>query len=228
MSGINRTEPDKPDRTGGYMAGNDFISLKVDGLKDVMEMLDSKQARKATASAMKRMTDMVKTEASTVIRGEYAIKKSDLDPFMRVRLPQWNNLSSTITVTGKPISLMYFNAKQLTAQNRVISRTQGKQLKRASRMKQGVTYQILKGQSKNLPNAFIQYDLRLQRLMVFYRKGKGRNSIRTVNMVTIASLFANTKTTDAIHSKINSNWARIFKHEILDGPNGINAKGKRS
>lgn len=207
--------------------GESFVSLKVEGLKEVLEMLEPKRAQQATASAMKRMTDMIKTEASTVIRNDYAIKKSDLDPFMKIRMPQWNNLTSNITVTGKPISLMYFGAKQLTAQNRVISRTQGKQLKRASRLQQGVTFQVLKGQAKNLPHAFIQYDSRLQRLMVFYRKGVGRNSIRSANVVTIASLFANRKTMDAIHTKINDNWQRIFKHELLDGPYGMNSKGGR-
>lgn len=190
-------------------------------------MLDSKQAQKATASALKRMTQMVRTEASTVIRKDYAIKKADLDPFMKVRLPQWNNLSSTITVTGKPISLMYFNAKQLTAQNRVITRNSGKQMKRASRtLAQGVTYQILKGQTKNLPSAFIQYDSRLRRLVVYYRKSAARNSIRSVNVVTIASLFANRKTMTAVHNKINDNWHKIFKHELLDGPNGMNRRGR--
>jgi hypothetical protein len=207
--------------------GESFVSLKIEGLKEALEVLDPKRAQKATASAMKRMIAMVKTEASSVIRDEYAIKKSDLDPFMKVRPPQWNNLTSNITVTGKPISLMYFAAKQLTAQNRVISRTQGKQLKRASRtLQQGVTYQILKGQSNNLPHAFIQYDSRLKRLVVFYRKGTGRNTIRSVNVVTIASLFANKKTMAAIHTKINDNWQRIFKHELLDGPYGMNTKGK--
>lgn len=207
--------------------GESFVSLKFDGLKEALEVINARQAQKATASAMKRMIAMVKTEASSVIRGEYAIKKSDLDPFMKVRMPQWNNLTSNITVSGKPISLMYFAAKQLTAQNRVISRTQGKQLKRASRtLQQGVTFQILKGQSKNLPHAFIQYDSRLKRLMVFYRKGTGRNTIRSVNVVTIASLFANNKTMGAVHAKINDNWQRIFKHELLNGPYGMNAKGK--
>lgn len=207
--------------------GESFVSLKVEGLKEALEVLNAKQAQRATASAMKRMIAMVKTEASTVIRNEYAIKKGDLDPFMKVRLPQWNNLTSNITVTGKPISLMYFAAKQLTAQNRVISRNQGKQLKRASRtLQQGVTFQILKGQAKNLPHAFIQYDSRLKRLMVFYRKGKGRNTIRSVNVITIASLFGNKKTTDAIQTNINTNWQRIFKHELLDGPYGMNRAGK--
>lgn len=207
--------------------GESFVSLKIEGLKEALEVLSPKQAQQAAASAMKRMTAMVKTEASSVIREEYAIKKSELDPFMKIRPPQWNNLTSNITVTGKPISLMYFAAKQLTAQNRVISQRQGKQLKRASRtLQQGVTYQILKGQTNNLPHAFIQYDSRLKRLMVFYRKGKGRNTIRSVNVVTIASLFANQKTMAAIHTKINDNWQRIFKHELLDGPYGMNTRGK--
>lgn len=201
--------------------GDSYVSLKIEGMKEVLEMLDAKKAQKATASAMKRMTEMVKTEASSVIRNEYAIKKSDLDPFMKVRLPQWNNLTSSVTVTGKPIPLTYFGAKQLTAQNRVITRTTGRQLKRASRsLRQGVTFQILKGQLKNLPNAFMIYDRRLNRMVVVYRKTSKRDSIRSVNVVTIASLFGSKKTLDAIQSKINDNWGRIHKHELLRALNG--------
>lgn len=200
--------------------GESSISLKIEGMKEVLEMLDARKAQKATASAMKRMTEMIKTEASNVIRNEYAIKKSDLDPHMKMRLPQWNNLSSSITVTGKPISLIYFGAKQLTRQNRVIGRNSGKQLKRASRtLQQGVTFQIIRGHSKNLPNAFMLYDKRLKRMVVVYRKTSKRNSLRSANVVTIASLFANQKTMSAIHAKINDNWQRIAKHEILRAMN---------
>lgn len=192
---------------------SDFVSLKVEGLKEYLQGLSPKEAERASKSALKRVTDMAKTEASSTIREEYAIKKADLDPFMRVTLRSWE---SVITVTGKPISLLYFNAKQLTAQNRIITRTGGRQLQRASRTLQGGTaYQILKGQTKSLPHAFIAYDPRLKRMVVWQRKDKSRGSVRTVNMITIASLFGNDKTMRAVQAKISDNWPRVAKHEMI-------------
>jgi hypothetical protein len=191
---------------------SDFVSLKVDGLKEYLDALSPKNGKRAMRSAIKRITDMSRTEASTTIRGEYDIQKRDLDPFMKVRLEQYK---SEITVTGRPISLLYFNARQLTAQNRVITRTSGRQLKRASRtLQQGTTYQILKGHRKNLPNAFIAYDPRTKRMVVWQRKGKERDSVRSINMVTIASLFSNKKTMAAIQTKITDNWPRVVRHEL--------------
>lgn len=194
------------------MAG-EFVSLKLEGFEEYIRSLDPQNVKKANTSALKRITDMARTEASSTIRADYAIKKSDLDPFMKVQLKEWK---SEITVTGRPISLLYFNAKQLTTQNRVITRTGGRQLKRASRtLQQGVTYQILKGVQKNLPHAFITYDPRTKRLVVWYRKDKSRGSIRTVNMVTIASLFSSRKTMTAVQQKINDNWPRVYNHELV-------------
>ncbi len=114
-----------------------FVTIRLEGLSEYMATLDPKHAKAAIRPALKRMTDMVKTEASTTIRRDYAIKKVDLDPFMKLQLRQ---LQSEISVTGKPISLLYFGAKQLTSQNRVVSAKGGKQLKRKSRnLGQGTT-----------------------------------------------------------------------------------------
>jgi len=192
------------------------VKLRIEGMQDVLELLDSKNAQRASSRSLKRMTQMVKTEASSTIRDEYNIRKADLDPYMVMKLPAWNELTSEITVTGKPISLIYFGARQLTAQNRVISWKSGKQLKRSSRSLQGgVTYQIIKGRTMNLPHAFIAYDSRLNRVTVFQRKGKTRLAIKAIRFITIASLFASQKTMDAIHVKINDSWTKVFKHELL-------------
>jgi hypothetical protein len=197
-------------RQGGVMS--EVVSLKLEGFAEYMATLKADNVKKASRSAMKRITDMARTQASSTIREEYAIKKADLDPFMKYTLKDWQSI---ISVTGRPISLLYFNAKQLTAQNRIITRSGGKQLKRASRtLQQGVTYQILKGISKNLPHAFIAYDPRLKRLVVWYRRDKSRGSVKTVNMITIASLFANKKTMEAVQQKITDNWPRVFEHEL--------------
>jgi hypothetical protein len=197
--------------TGGCMS-EDFVTLKVEGLQEYLDALKPQNAQKASKSALKRMTDMVRTEASATIRQDYAIKKTDLDPFMKYTLKEWR---SEISVSGQPISLLYFNAKQLTAQNRIITRKGGRQLQRASRtLGQGVTFQILKGVAKTLPHAFVAYDPRLKRLVVWYRKDKSRGSVRSVNMVTIASLFSSRKTMDAVQKKITDNWPSVFNHEL--------------
>lgn len=202
--------------------GSDFVTAKFDdGVKKILEQLDPKNATKVLTRTMRRAIDTARTEASSTIRENVKVKKSDLDPQMRVKYAKPDDLKAVINVSGKPISLLYFGAKQLTAQNRVITRTGGRQLKRASRnLGQGVTYEILKGQKKNLPHAFIAFDPRLNRLVVWRRVGTKRYPVKSVNMVTIASLFANRKTLAAMQRKIREEGPKIAAQEFNFVVNG--------
>jgi hypothetical protein len=201
---------------------SDFVTARFDdGLKTYLDRIDPKNVPKLTSRTMRRTIDTVKTEASSTIRDDYNIKKADLDPNMKVKYANPGDLKAVITVSGKPITLLYFGAKQLTAQNQVISRTGGKQLKRASRtLQQGVTFEILKGQKKTLKNAFISFDPRLNRLVIWRRVGSHRYPVKSINMVTIASLFANKKTLAAMLKKVKDEGQKIAAQEFNFMMNG--------
>ncbi len=202
--------------------GSDFFTARFDdGIKNYLDKIDPKNVPKLTARILRKTIDTVKTEASSTVRDDYNIKKGDLDPNMKVQYARPEDLKAVINVSGKPISLLYFGAKQLTAQNRVITMKGGKQLKRASRsLQQGVTYEILKGQKKNLQHAFIAFDPRLNRLVVWRRVGTKRYPVKSVNMVTIASLFANKKTLAAMQRKVREAGPKIAAQEFNFMMNG--------
>lgn len=191
-----------------------MITVKLEGFDDLKAMLDPDIAKRATRSAIDKLSKQAKTEASSVIRERYNIKKGDLDPKMKIDPPRVDNLRAVISVTGRPISLTYFGAKQLTAQNRIITRTSGRQLKRAGRNQLGVTYSIAKGQPpRTLPHAFIA-TMKNGHIGVFMRKGLGRSIIER-NMVTLATLFGGKVTMEKVQQLVQQKWPGIMKNEWL-------------
>lgn len=191
-----------------------MISIKLSGVKEAMEMFDPNVVRKAARSAISKIATQSKTEASKVIRERFNIKKSDLDSKLKITPPRRDNLTAIITATGRPISLTYFGAQQLTTQNRLISRTVGRQLKRAVKRGQGVTVKIIKAKaSTRLPRAFIA-TMRNSHIGVFIRQGKSRLHITEKSLVTIPTLFAGRNVLPKIKKLIQDKWPDILKHEL--------------
>jgi len=187
------------------------ITVKLEGLDTMLALLDPRQYRDAASNAMGKLAAQAKTEASRVIRDKYNIKKSDLDPKINIERAGSDNLVAVLRATGRPIDLTYFGAKQLTAQNQVITRKVGRQLKRASKMGQGVTVQILKhGPPTYLPHAFIA-TMPNGKIGVFTRTGKGK-TIMNKAMVTVATMFGGKDTTASITALIEAKWPEIFKN----------------
>ena len=189
------------------------ITVKLEGLDDMLAMFEPQQYRDAAKNAMDKLAAQGKTEASRVIRSKYNIKKYDLDSKISVERARSDNLLAVLRATGRPIDLTYFGAKQVTAQNRLITRSTGRQLKRASKIGMGVTVQILKnGPPTYLPHAFIA-TMPNGKIGVFRRTGKGRE-IANVAMVTIATLFGGKTTTEGMTALIQEKWPGIFKNSV--------------
>ena len=201
--------------------------IKLHGFDKLEEVFNPDVYTKAARSTISKLATQAKTEASTVIRETFNIKKKDLDPKIDIRPPRYDNLTAIITASGKPISLTYFGAKQLTAQNRVITRTTGRQLKRASKMGQGVTVNITKSKVTRLPKAFIA-TMKSGYIGVFTRVsgvsssgkttwlagGHAGRKIAAKAVVTLATMFGSQKNMDRIVKRIQDNWPSLLSKEI--------------
>lgn len=192
-----------------------FISYRIEGARPdqmVDILLNPQETKLANRRTLEELGNQVKTAASSEIRNRYNIKKSDLDLLIKFMKPRIDNLEAVIEVKGKPIPLLYFGAKQVTGQNRLITRTQGNQLKRASRLGQGVTYQVLRREAaKNQPHWFIQYDSRLHQLRVFYRKDARRDSWRAAFVITVASMFNTEEVRQTIDALVAAKGPEIWQ-----------------
>lgn len=190
-----------------------MITIKLEGLQESMQVLEPAIHKKAVRSALTKLARQGKTEASSVIRERFNIKKADLDPRFKIDPPRNNDLIAVLSATGRPIDLTYFGAKQITAQNRLITRTTARQLKRVSKIGQGVTVAIVRGaKPTRLPKAFIA-TMPNSKIGVFIRKGKARQIVNKA-VVTVATLFGSQKTMDKVQQRIQEQWPKVFASEL--------------
>lgn len=160
------------------------------------------------------MADQGRVEASKSIRDLYNLKLADVNKKLKVTKSRNADLQAVIEAAGKPIPLIYFKgAQQLTTQNRLITRTSGKQLKRAGNRQQGVTVQIANGKTITLPHAFIA-TMKNGHLGIFMRMGKGRLKIMEKAFVTIPTIFGGKTTMPRVKQMIQDKWPSIMRHEL--------------
>lgn len=189
------------------------VSVKIDGLKEAMAMFDPKKVERAAANALKKVAQQARTEASSSIRERFNIKKADVDEKIEVKQLNRSEMTATLLITGRGISLTYFGAKERRGA-RVISRKGIKVLKRQPKGAQGVQVKILKnGKVTSLPNAFMA-TMKSGHIGVFIRKGKGRTPIIEKALVSIPTLFQQKTVMERVEQRINEQWPKVFQQEM--------------
>jgi hypothetical protein len=193
------------------------VYIKIDGLREALQGLDTPAIRKAARRTLADLTKMAKTEASAGIRRRFNVKKRDLDPRMVVVMPTFASMTGEIKVSGAPIPLVYFGAKQLrdVAAGVVVRNNRGgvKAQKRAKGLR-GVTYSLSPGVTENLPHAFIAWHRRWGRYEVFQRKGKERYEIRSFRSITIASMFEQGGVIGPVTKRVQAEFDGRFRHHL--------------
>lgn len=199
------------------MAGTKgVVNIRIEGLAEALQALEGRSVRRAARETLKDLVKMAKTEASTGIREKFNVRKADLDPRLRVRLPTYANLTSEIKVSGLPIPLTYFGAREVRDSRsgvRIQDRRSGR-IQRRSSLARGVSYEIEKGKRANLPKAFMAFHNAFGRVEVFQRKGKERYPLRTFRSITIPSMLEQPRVIERIRARIQDNFDKRFKHHL--------------
>jgi hypothetical protein len=174
--------------------------------------------RKAAVLSLRKVSGSAVTVLSSEIRGRYNIKKSDLDPRVKIELPTGSDdLIAVITLSGYDLPLAFFNPKQF-AVNRQITRTKAglktKTMKRAAKF-QGVQVEVLKGTQTQLKSAFLM-NMRIGRagVGVMRRLGSKRLPTHEKGVISIASMAQNSNVEPAILRKVQEQWDTVFPHEL--------------
>lgn len=171
---------------------NFSVELKVS--EELKRALDPKNVILAARQTLNRAVSSGKSIASKEIRKEYNLKAGDLTPRLKVTTAKISNLTATIEISGKPMSLSYFGAKQVTG-SRIISRKGADLVSAKNRTRNrgpmpiGVTEQVKPGRTVFIKKAFLA-KMKSGHIGVFYRKGKGRGIVEK-NVVTIPSMAQN-------------------------------------
>lgn len=140
---------------------NTSVKKAIDKIKREYAHLSDENLNTAISRALNHTASKGKTEANQNIRAKYNISTNTVNQSLTVRRAAKNKLTARITAIGAPLSWNNFQAKQVGDKSTTSFDRKGRassRLNRKSRTKaiKGVTATIKKGQTVNLPTAFIQ------------------------------------------------------------------------
>lgn len=201
-----------------------MIIVQLQGKKEALDIWGSKPVNAAMRSTLARVAKAAISTASTEIRNIYTIKKSDLDP--RMNLTMQGEDQAKITVSGKGISLSYFNAKQFTLNKTITrSRKDGKaslatKTRKKSYAFQGVAVEVIKGRTTQLKSAFMA-QMRSGHIGIMHRwangklmKGKKKAAIGEKGVVSLAMMIRNANVQPAVLAKVQADWDKVFQQQL--------------
>lgn len=173
------------------------IGLSIKGMDEAIESCGAGVVRKALRSTLKRLGQMMKTEADRKIRVEYNIKKKDLKGTLNVLPMKENRMEVTLRVKGKRIPLIAFGAKQ---------------------KKQGVQVRVLKkGPKTTIPGTFIatmQYGESVFERMKQGGKRVGRFPVKGKYGPSIPILFQGKKVMGGMEKIVKDRAQDIFDNRL--------------
>ena len=136
------------------------VKSEINQLERLTSQLSSRSVAVATSRAINRAIVSGRVDAKKSIKREFNIQNADLK-VMRINNSTSSNLTGTLAVGRKPISLSHFNPVFFAVQNGRISRIginkRGNKTIKASRKDgaKGVSFEVFKGKVVNIPYAFI-------------------------------------------------------------------------
>jgi hypothetical protein len=173
------------------------LSFKISGVDEAIESCGKKVVQKAMKSTLKRLGQMMKTEADKKIREEYNIKKKDLKGTMQILPTKGKGMKVTLRVKGRRIPLIAFGAKQ---------------------KKEGVQVQILKGGGKKIiPHTFIatmKYEPTVFERMKEGGKRVGRFPVKGQYGPSVPILFKGVKVMGAVQKVVKDRAQDTFNNRL--------------
>lgn len=195
------------------------FSVTLSGKDQLDKKLDINDFKKAVARSLNKTLAKAKTAASKNVTGQWNISNRDLSTTAtgKARLKTYsassNKLNATLFITGRSISLSYFNAVQYY-RNTVSRRFNGsikttKARRGAGPVPQGVKVEVHKGHSVLLRNTFMM-KMQSGHIGVMYRSGK---KIAEKKVITVPSMFNGADVERVVWEVVDRDFNGIFAHE---------------
>ena len=207
-----------------------MFNIELQGLNNVKKLLDPKIYQAAATSTVNKLMDKAKARATAEVLKSWNISGRDLSKTstgkgrLQVQRATWNNMTSILTITGRPLSLSLFGAKQIMGGSYRAKmgdairkgRVTGKMKKRGP-VPQGVVVQLMKGHTTFLRKSFlgrVQAGNQGHHVGVFQRQGESRLPILEKRLITVPSMFAQPRVMQAVEKTVSENTQKIFDHEL--------------
>lgn len=201
-----------------------MVRVQLIGKKEALDIWSDKPVNAAMRSTLVRVAKSAVTTASAEMRNIYTIKKSDLDP--RMNLTMQGTDQAMITISGKGISLSYFNARQFSI-NKTITRSRkggsasiSTKTRKKSHAFQGVEVEVIKGKITQLKSAFMA-QMKSGHIGIMHRwangklmKGKKKAAIGEKGVVSLAMMITNAKVQPIVLAKVRADWDKVFQQQL--------------
>lgn len=204
------------------------IRASINRIQDEYSHLSKSALATAASRAMNRTVSQGRTATNRDIRKIYNISASRINNEINTRNSTSSNLTAMIVAAGAPLSMNNFQAKQEKPQGTTSFSRKGVASSRLNRRARsnavkGVTMTIKKGQSVNLPTAFIQVSN--GGITVFARGtyrgtsegfefGKPRLPIGKITTLSIPMMMANDTVLRPVSRELEQVFDRRITHEV--------------
>ena len=167
------------------------ITVKLDSREVERLLKDAPNiARKTATRTLNRTADKARVAASRTVRETYNIKAGDLNKSVKTTKASISKLETLLTITGKPVALMAFAARQTL---------------------KGVTYKILKaGGRVRLPHAFIA-TMKSGHIGVFERRTDKSLPIAERKFISMPSVWGSKAVMSVVERVVNAEIVKEWK-----------------
>lgn len=210
------------------MPSKDAFSIKLEGVKELMERLDPRKVHASAKSAMGRTKSSARAEATRLITSVWNIKKRDLETTrtgkqrIEVSGSVGDDLTATITFWSGGISLVYFGAKEFrltAARSRQTSKRMGQTYTKGSKTLVGIRVQTLKGGPTAMLRQFFA-TMRSGHQAVFRRDKRGGKTkagnakIVESSAVGITTMISQPRVLPKLRQHIQETFIKRLDHEL--------------
>ena len=163
-------------------------------LPNVLEQIDidKKGYQTVVLRSLNKVARSAEVRANRQIREVYNLHRADVDKGITVRPASATELKAVISVKGKRLPLVLFNARQLQA---------------------GVKVTITKGGRTLLPHVFIA-QMKSGHLGVFGRVGNARLPIKERYTISVAEMFGSRVVIQDLETYISEQLPAVLTHEL--------------
>lgn len=199
------------------------IKISISGLDSALRMFDEKRVMRAAKMAINDTTKKVRTSADQAIRKKFALTTGHTKKMIRITgTASSRKLEGEITARSKPLSLKYFQTRQvIDRKGGVAVRQSGRKFDtygKKSSLQRGLSVKILKeGGFRHVKGGFA---LRHSKggLSHWRRNGPGSwgtmEGTKIIRVITIASMLSQKQVMDSINKTFSDTWDRRFSHHL--------------
>lgn len=164
--------------------------FKLEGVKEALEMVDSKKVRQAIRSTLDKTATQAKQEIVSAVSENYNIKPKDIRGVITVRRTTFERLETMIRIARKKLSLAYFKARQAPA---------------------GALANVRKSDISFYPRAFV---IKKYGGKVYRRKGKERWPIQHLAGPAVTEIVKMDKIMNRVKERAYQTMQKLFPEEI--------------